>query len=66
MLMALIVTIVSTGSYHRQASDLIGCYMLAAAIFEPKLYKKYRGWKQGSTCLGIKCANKKPAVNAGL
>jgi len=47
------------GSYHRQEADLIGCYMLAAAVFRPEIYKKYRGWKQGNTRLGIKSATRK-------
>ena len=53
-------------SYHRQTSDLIGCYMLAAAVFQPELYKKYRGWKQGSTCLEIKSATRKRRNKADL
>ena len=51
-------------SYFRQKSDLIGSYMLAAAVFRPEIYKKYRGWKQGNTRLGIKRATRKRSNNA--
>ena len=40
--------------------------MLAAAVFRPEIYKKYRGWKQGNTRLGIKRATRKRSNSADL